>query len=195
MEIERKWMVKGWPEKTLADTGESAAQSETVSAASAAQSEEAGQFPLLREQMMRQGYISIRPTVRIREEAETGGPTDYILCFKSPANRSGLSRQEIEFSITPDQFAQLEDLIGIPLIPKLRRTYLLPDGLHLEVSLVDEGKPTEFMYAEVEFATEDQARNWDPAAAGLGAYLDREVTGEPGQSMGAFWELTRLRRS
>jgi len=186
MEIERKWMVTGWPEKAPAGTGEPGG--------SAAQSEAAVQLPLLREQMMRQGYISIRPTVRIREEAETGGPTDHILCFKSPASKSGLSRQEIEFPITPDQFAGLEDLIGIPLIPKLRRTYLLPDGLHLEVSLVDEGKPTEFMYAEVEFTTEDQARNWDPASAGLGAYLNKEVTGEPGQSMGAYWELTRLRR-
>ncbi len=41
---------------------------------------------------LRQGYISVRPTVRIREEALTGGRTDYILCFKSggglPVRRS-----------------------------------------------------------------------------------------------------------
>jgi len=55
MEIERKWMVKGWPEG----------------------------LPLREEFAMRQGYISVRPTVRIREEALTGGRTDYILCFKS----------------------------------------------------------------------------------------------------------------
>ena len=57
MEIERKWMVKGWPEG----------------------------LPLREEFAMRQGYISVRPTVRIREEALTGGRTDYILCFKSGA--------------------------------------------------------------------------------------------------------------
>ena len=50
MEIERKWMVKGWPEG----------------------------LPLREEFSMRQGYISVRPTVRIREEALTGGRTDYI---------------------------------------------------------------------------------------------------------------------
>ena len=38
MEIERKWMVKGWPEG----------------------------LPLKEEFAMRQGYISVRPTVRIR---------------------------------------------------------------------------------------------------------------------------------
>ena len=40
MEIERKWMVNGWPEG----------------------------LPLKEEFAMRQGYISVRPTVRIREE-------------------------------------------------------------------------------------------------------------------------------
>ena len=40
MEIERKWMVKGWPLESAA-------------------------LPMVREQTMRQGYISVRPTVRI----------------------------------------------------------------------------------------------------------------------------------
>ena len=32
-------------------------------------------------------------------------------------------------------------IIGRPLIPKLRRSYLLPDGAVLEVNHVDEGQP------------------------------------------------------
>ena len=166
MEIERKWMVKGWPPEDRS-------------------------LPLISEQSMRQGYISVHPTVRIREESETGGNTAYILCFKSAGNASGLSRQEIEFPISREQFGQLEELIGIPLIPKLRRTYLLPDGHHLEVSLVDEGMATEFMYAEIEYASEEQAIAWDPASAGLSEYLSDDVTGDPGQTMGAYWQITR----
>ncbi len=61
MEIERKWMVTGWPEG----------------------------LPLEEEFTMRQGYISVQPTVRIREEALTGGSTDYILCFKSAGGWRG----------------------------------------------------------------------------------------------------------
>lgn len=61
MEIERKWMVNGWPEG----------------------------LPLKEEFAMRQGYISVRPTVRIREEALTGGKTRYVLCFKSAAGWRG----------------------------------------------------------------------------------------------------------
>ena len=75
MEIERKWMVKGWPEG----------------------------LPLREEFAMRQGYISVRPTVRIREEALTGGRTDYILCFKSGG---GLAREEIERSIDKALFEE-----------------------------------------------------------------------------------------
>ena len=73
----------------------------------------------------------------------------------------------------------------------MRRIYQLPEGLELEVNLVDEGLPTEFMYAEVEFANEEQARAWDPAQCGLGEYLVDDVTEKPGQSMSAFWERTR----
>ena len=66
MEIERKWMVNGWPE-----------------------GENFPALPLKEEFAMRQGYISVRPTVRIREEALKGGETAYILCFKPEADLHG----------------------------------------------------------------------------------------------------------
>ena len=170
MEIERKWMVQGWPEG----------------------------YPLRKEEEMRQGYVSVRPTVRIREEklrvSSDGAPLkdEFILCFKS---KGRLSRKEIEFSIEEARFRELEDLIGLPLIPKLRRTYLLPDGHQLEVNHVDEGAPAEFWDAEVEFRGEDEARAFDPAAVGLGAYLTDDVTEQPGQSMGAYWTASRLQQA
>ena len=55
---------------------------------------------------------------------------------------------------------------------------------------MDAGQPGEFWYAEVEFDTEAQALAWQPPQA-LAAYLANEVTGQPGQSMGAYWEATR----
>ena len=165
MEIERKWMVKGWPEG----------------------------LPLREEFAMRQGYISVRPTVRIREEALTGGRTDYILCFKSGG---GLAREEIERSIDKELFDDLEyKIIAKPLIPKLRRSYTLPDGSVLEVNHVDEGQPTEFWYAEVEYPTVESALAWQPESCGLGDYLKDEVTNQPGQSMGEYWVETEDEKS
>ena len=166
MEIERKWMVNGWPEGDA--------------------------FPplaLVEEFSMRQGYLCVHPTVRIREEALKGGGTAYILCFKSGG---GLAREEIERAIDKQLFEELEQkIIGKPLIPKLRRSYRLPDGLVLEVNHVDEGRPTEFWYAEVEYPTVEAARSWDPAACGLAGYLNDDVTDQPGQSMGEYWLKTR----
>ncbi|MDD6714864.1 MAG: CYTH domain-containing protein [Firmicutes bacterium] len=163
LEIERKWMVNGWPETTPP-------------------------LPVLKEESMRQGYITVEPTVRIREESVKGGATACILCFKS---KGLLTRKEIEIEISREKFLQLEDLIALPLIPKIRRTYKLPSGLSLEVNHVDEGLPTEFWYAEIEFDSEDAANMYDPSADDLKAYLSDDVTGQPGQSMGAYWIKTR----
>lgn len=161
MEIERKWMVADWPKADL---------------------------PLLFEQYMRQGYLVVRPTVRIREERTVGGKTQYILCLKTG---SGIVRREIELSIPKEKFDEIEEMIGKPLIPKVRRTYELPDGLHLEVNHVDQGLSTEFWYAEIEFRTEEEARSFDPASINLGDYLNDDVSEKPGQTMGAYWEKTR----
>ena len=160
MEIERKWMVPDWPR---------------------------GLRPV-RTHIMDQGYLCVRPTVRIRREALEGGPTALVLCFKGAGT---LSREEIETGIDAELFARLERLIGKPLIRKERRGYALPGGLTLEVNCVDPDRPTGFWYAEVEFATEAQALAWDPAAAGLGDFLADECTGRPGASMGEYWERTR----
>ena len=142
LEIERKWMVNGWPETMTP-------------------------LSVLKEESMRQGYI---------------------LCFKS---KGLLTRKEIEIEISREKFLQLEDLIALPLIPKIRRTYKLPSGLSLEVNHVDEGLPTEFWYAEIEFDSEKEANTYDPSSDGLKAYLADDVTGQPGQSMGAYWIKTR----
>ena len=145
VEIERKWMVRGWPNN----------------------------LELLYVEKMRQGYISTSPTVRIRDE-----DSKYILCFKS---KGKLSRKEIEMEIPKDKFDELEDLIGLPLIDKIRKTYLLNDGHHLEVNFVDE----KFYYAEVEFSNEEEALSFNPSDVNLADYLDDEVTYQKGQSMAA----------
>lgn len=167
MEIERKWMVAGWPENA---------------AALAAQL-----GPAVEVYRMDQGYISVRPTVRIRREAQQGGHTALVLCFKGAGT---LSREEIETEIDQALFGKLEHLIGKPLIKKERRSYALPGALKLEVNLVDAGAPTAFYYAEVEFESEAGALAWQPQGA-LAAYLAQECTGQPGASMGEYWLQTR----
>lgn len=163
MEIERKWMISGWPQKEL---------------------------PLLFTEKMRQGYLHAKsPVVRIREEALQGGDTKYVLCFKSGGR---LVRNEIEIEIEKDKFDELEAMIAQPLVDKIRRTYRLADGSKLEVNHVDEGLASEFWYAEIEYGSEAEARAWDAGSVGLADYLCDDVTEEPGQSMAAYWIQTRI---
>ena len=42
-----------------------------------------------------------------------------------------------------------------------------------------------------QYPTVEAANAWQPAACGLADYLSDEVTGQPGQSMGAYWLQTR----
>ena len=162
MEIERKWLVRGWPD--LDDLPE-------------------------KEEEMEQGYLVVRPSVRIRRESAVGGETDYVLCIKSGV---GLARDEIEVLIPEEKYDEIRRVIGEPMIRKFRRTWKLPDGCRLEVNHVDEGLASAFWYAEIEFDSVEQALAWEPEQAGLEDYLIEEVTDVPGQSMGAYWERTRF---
>ncbi len=162
MEIERKWLVRGWP----------GIQSAPV-----------------KEELMEQGYLVVRPSVRIRREAVIGGETAYVLCIKSG---TGIAREEIEILISEEKYGEIRGVIGAPMIEKLRRTWRLPDGHCLEVNHVDEGLKSAFWYAEIEYDSVEEALAWRPEDAGLGGYLSDEVTDVPGQSMGAYWERTRM---
>ncbi|MEG1932904.1 MAG: hypothetical protein RR075_07315, partial [Pygmaiobacter sp.] len=67
MEIERKFLIAGYPEG----------------------------LPLLREEVLLQGYLSTAPVVRIRSHKGAAG-TKWVLCFKG---KGSLVREEIELEI------------------------------------------------------------------------------------------------
>lgn len=126
---------------------------------------------------MEQGYLCHAPVVRIRKSVE-GGAARYRLCFKG---RGTLVRSELELDLTAAQYEQLRTLLPEEPVRKRFRTYALPDGHTLECSLVDEGEPTSFYYAEVEFASEAEAAAFVPPA-----FLGREVTADPAFTMSGY---------
>ena len=132
MEIERKWLIEGFPE----DAG----------------------LPCIKRAAVRQGYIATAPVVRIRESVSESG-TRYVLCFKG---KGTLAREEIETDIDRETFEKLCVFTGKDLVTKRYRVYALPGGEQLEVSLVDEGRATAFYYAEVEFPTQAAAHAFVP---------------------------------
>lgn len=136
-------------------------------------------LPLLRQAEMDQGYLCTHPVVRIRRSV-FADHTTYVLCFKG---KGTLARQEIEMPLTQEQYEQLCDLLPKDPVKKIFRVYQLPDGRHLECSIVDPGCPTSFLYAEVEFPSIKEALSWQPPA-----FLGKEMTEDPSFTMGAYWD-------
>lgn len=128
--------------------------------------------------VMEQGYLCFGPNaVRIRKKQRAQG-TQFVLTIKGGGT---LTRTEVETALSESQYEALRPLVLGSVAVKQFRTYRLPGGELLECSLVDEGEPTSFMYAEVEFETEQAA-----AAFAAPPYLGRDVTEEPGQTMAEY---------
>lgn len=136
------------------------------------------ELPLLEEAEVYQGYLCVNPVVRIRSKRNLN-EENYVLCFKG---KGTLVRSELEMPLTKEQFEQLRGLLSKPMIHKIYRVYALETGLKLECNVVDPGTPDEFMYAEVEFSSVEQANAFVPPS-----YLGKDVTETPGYSMGAYW--------
>lgn len=111
---------------------------------------------------IRQGYLTTEP-VEVRVRSRDGEV--HSLTVKS---LGGLTRAEIELSLTSAQFDELWTLVQAA-IEKTR--YLVEvDGRTLELDVYN-GKLAGLVVAEVEFASEEEAAEFRPPG-----WLDREVT-------------------
>ena len=140
-------------------------------------------LPLKRQHQVYQAYLSLDPEVRIRRNVKDGQDTAYFLTIKSG---HGLVREEVELDISKAHFYALAKMIEHPFVSKDFRVYQLPDGLELECSLVDKGKSSEFMYAEIEFPNVDAAKSF-----AVLPIFKKEVTEDPAYRMKNYWKKTR----
>lgn len=130
-----------------------------------------------------QAYLSTDPELRIRRNAVGEVDIAYFLAIKSGG---AMVRKEIEIEITKEHFYALAEMVTQPFIMKDFRVYQLPNGLELECSHVDKGLGTEFMYAEVEFLSVEDAERFEPLPC-----FAAEVTDDPSYKMKNFWKRTR----
>lgn len=139
---------------------------------------------LLRKAEVKQGYICTgNPESRIRWTKDEH-KTTYKLAFKTDGT---LAREEIEFDISEENYIQLQKLLKGDMITKDYRVYKL-GAYRLEVCKVDEGRTTEYMYAEVEFSSIEEAQNFDSTCI---PYLEKEVTEDRSYNMKKYWDRTR----
>ena len=115
-----------------------------------------------------QGYVSTNPEVRIRaKENLASGATDFKL------------------TITARFYKDVRDFIGKPFIVKDFFQHMGEDGHTYEFSVVDNGA---FIYAEVEFKSEEEANAFDWPWPEV---LIEEVTYNPSWKMKEYWNRTR----
>jgi CYTH domain-containing protein len=102
-----------------------------------------------------QAYLCTEPVVRIRRQDDA-----YFLTYKS---KGLLAREEYNLPLTAKSYEHLKEKADGIILSKTR--YLIPEknGLTIELDLFD--APYEGLYlAEVEFASEEEARAYEPPA-------------------------------
>ena len=142
---------------------------------------------VLRRAEVKQGYISTgEPEARIRWTKDEH-KTTYKLGFKTDGT---LAREEVEFDISEENYTNLKRLLKGEMITQDYRVYALPGNKRLEVCKVDEGMPTEYMYAEVEFESIEEAKAFDYTCI---PYFIKEVTEDRSYNMKRYWDQTRAK--
>lgn len=141
------------------------------------------QLELLREVEIEQGYISTEPEVRLHRATDINtGKSDFRLTVKGEGE---LTRTEIKTDIDEGFFYDAVDFTGVNFIMKDYKSYKLGPWV-LEVSHVDPGSNHSFYYGEIEFMTEEDAKEFIPPN-----YLGREITFNEDYKMKNYWKRTR----
>lgn len=161
MEIERKWIVPGWP-KDLKYTVQSFRET---------------------------SYISVNPPVRIMDLGNEYLGRRYVLTFKN--RQTAMSSDELHITIDGEQFEVIKRTVGLNPINREFRVYMLDNGVEIQVKHVDAGTPNEFFYAEIEFNTEADAMTFNEQELANQFSWVTEVTGVPEYRMEHYWERTR----
>ena len=109
METERKWLIKGFPNKS---------------------------FVIDYSAAIDQAYLSIDPEVRIRRSIVEEGSNIATNCFLAIKSNGTLSRSEVEIEISDDQYEELRRFMLFEPIGKKYRVYDFA-GYRIEMSIVD----------------------------------------------------------
>jgi CYTH domain-containing protein len=138
---------------------------------------------LLAEVEIEQGYISFNPEVRIRKAVDRfTGKEEFWLTIKGDGD---VARDEIETEITSDFYYDTLDFLGVRMIQKDYKKYRLGPW-KLEVSHIDPETDWAFYYAEVEFPTVEDAKEFV-----VPNYFGREITFSEDYKMKNYWKRTR----
>ncbi|MBR3811745.1 MAG: adenylate cyclase [Agathobacter sp.] len=138
---------------------------------------------LISEVDIEQGYISFDPEVRIRKAIDRKKQIEeYRITIKGNGD---LTRSEMESEISGEFYHDTVAFLNVEMVKKDYKKYKLGPW-ELEVALVDAGTEWEFYYAEIEFPTEQDAKDFV-----VPAYFGEEITYNKDYKMKNYWKRTR----
>ena len=164
MEIERKWIFKGLKKIP-----------------------EFENLELIKQDYIARTYLDLdNPEVRITKKINMlkGNKESYSLTVKS---KDTLSRVEIQDDIPKEFYDSIHSKINYPDIWKLQNVYRMPDGVEVVISEVDPKLEFGFVYAEIEFESEEEANKYVFPFDNV-----VEVTSQREYYLGEYWKRTRL---
>lgn len=159
LEIERKFIMQGFPEEIGIE--------------------------MLREVEIEQGYISIEPEVRLHGATDTSTQEEnFRLTLKGNGD---LTRTELITDVSKEFYMEAKKMLPGEMIRKTYRKYQFGELL-LEVCHVDAGTENAFYYGEIEFESEEKAREFVAPE-----WLGQDVTCNDEYKMKNYWKRTRLK--
>lgn len=166
IEIERKFIMLGFPEEILTE-----------------EEYKSYGMQILREVEIEQGYISVNPEVRLHGARDTSTlQENYRITLKGDGT---LARKELITDVSKEFYTEAKEMLSGTMIQKLYRKYQFGEW-YLEVCHVDAGTEHEFYYGEIEFASEEEAKAFEPPQ-----FLSMEVTYDESCKMKSYWKRTR----
>ena len=144
-------------------------------------------FPIglevISEVEIEQGYVSFDPEVRIRKATDKStGKEEFRITIKGDGD---LVRNEFETNIASDFYYDTADFLNVRMIQKDYKKYKFGPW-KLEVAHVDPGTDWAFFYAEIEFPTEQDAKDFV-----VPNFFGREITFNDDYKMKNYWKRTR----
>ena len=105
-----------------------------------------------------QTYINYSPEIRVR--ARTGDKNDYYMTIKVPLDDTGLSRREIEFFISADEYAELiKKQVGTVILKT--RYQFWEENYYISVDVYS-GDLSGLAVAEIQFDSVEEANSYTP---------------------------------
>lgn len=146
-------------------------------------------MPTVEQRIKYQSYLWADDNVEIRLACNYDPLINALSNFKVTNKLgNGLVRTELQYNITGSEYDEMMTAVKGAPIHKKFETYDLGGGRELVISCVDKI----WYYAEVEFASEEEAEAFDPMESLPADLQFVEVTGKPQYQMKNYWRRTRL---